>query len=201
MPAAEAARDLARAVRTLRAAGAEVVVGTCPDLGTVKPLLQPLRTYARCASRRLAAAQTVAVVEEGGQAVSLGDLLGRDVPPRSRTCGAPTASTPRPTGYRRIVDAVLPSLLEAVGVEIPVSVPVSDSVQDVALAASVAAREPGLAVETVEGGDGVASTGPGRLARAHPAAPAGRSRRPGGAAGRLPSRPRGGRHAPGLWRS
>ena len=48
----EAARDLGRAVRTLRAAGVVVVVGTCPDLGTVKPLLEPLRTVAERLSRK-----------------------------------------------------------------------------------------------------------------------------------------------------
>ncbi|MCU1692531.1 MAG: family lipase [Frankiales bacterium] len=163
-PVADAARDLARAVRTLRAAGAEVVVGTCPDLGSVKPVLQPLRTYARYASRRLAAAQTVAVVEEGGVAVSLASLLGAEFA-REPAMWSADRFHPSAEGYRRVVDAVLPSLLQAVGVEIPVMVPLSDSVQDVALAASVAAREPGLAVETVPGDDGIASAGPGRLAR------------------------------------
>ena len=163
-PVADAARDLARAVRTLRAAGVQVVVGTCPDLGTVKPVLQPLRTWARIVSRRLAAAQTVAVVEEGGLAVSLGNLLAQAFYEEPHLWSADRFH-PSAEGYRRIADAVLPSLLEAVGVEIAVSVPVSDSVQDVALAASVASREPGLAVETVEGQDGIASSGPGRLAR------------------------------------
>ena len=39
------------AVRALRELGAEVVVGTCPDLGTIRPLAQPLRAYARRLSR------------------------------------------------------------------------------------------------------------------------------------------------------
>ena len=63
----------------LREAGAEVVVGTCPDLGTIEPVAQPLRLLARRWSRDLAAAQTVAVVEAGGRTVSLGDLLGPGV--------------------------------------------------------------------------------------------------------------------------
>ena len=70
-----AVRHLEMAVRRLREAGAEVVVGTCPDLGAVEPLPQPLRYLARRWSRDLAAAQTVAVVEAGGRAVSVGDLL------------------------------------------------------------------------------------------------------------------------------
>jgi hypothetical protein len=42
---------------------------------------------------------------------------------------------------------------------------VGDSVQDLDVAAAVAASSPGLEVETVEGGEGAASVGPGRLAR------------------------------------
>ena len=71
-----AVRHLEMTVRRLRETGAEVVVGTCPDLGAVEPLPQPLRWLARRWSRDLAAAQTVAVVEAGGRAVSVGDMLG-----------------------------------------------------------------------------------------------------------------------------
>jgi lysophospholipase L1-like esterase len=162
VPQAEATRDLGRAVRRLVDAGAVVVVGTCPDLGTVKPLLQPLRTVARLLSRRLATAQTVAVVEAGGIAVSLGDLLGEVFAAEPHLWSADRFH-PSPDGYRRIVDAMLPSLLEGAGVDIPVSVPISESVQDLDVAAAVASREPGLAVETLPGGEGAA--GDGRLAR------------------------------------
>ncbi|MET0767533.1 MAG: GDSL-type esterase/lipase family protein, partial [Aeromicrobium sp.] len=41
------ARLLADAVRRLVAADCEVVVGTTPDLGTVRPIMQPLRAVAR----------------------------------------------------------------------------------------------------------------------------------------------------------
>jgi lysophospholipase L1-like esterase len=164
VPITAAARDLGRAVSTLRGAGACVVVGTCPDLGTVKPVLQPLRAVAAHTSRRLAAAQTVAIVENGGIAVSLGNLLAPPFMDEPHLWSADRFH-PSAAGYRRLVDAMLPSLLEALGVEIPVSVPVSETVQDVVVAASVAAREPGLAVETVEGGEGAAADGPGRLAR------------------------------------
>ena len=54
-----AVRHLEMTVRRLRETGAEVVVGTCPDLGAVEPLPQPLRWLARRWSRDLAAAQTV----------------------------------------------------------------------------------------------------------------------------------------------
>ena len=157
VPPATAARDLARAVRTLRAAGVVVVVGTCPDLGTVKPVPQPLRTIAAHWSRRLAAAQTVATVEQDGIAVSLGDLLVRDFSEQPHLWSADRFH-PSADGYRRIVDAMLPSVLTSLGVTIPVSVPISDSVQDVDLAARVASQEPGVEV------DPVAESG-GRLAR------------------------------------
>lgn len=73
---ARAARLLSDAITTLRESGAEVVVGTCPDLGTIKPMPQPLRQFARLWSRRLARAQTVAAVEAGARSVSMADLLG-----------------------------------------------------------------------------------------------------------------------------
>lgn len=155
-----AARDLARAVTTLRAAGAQVVVGTCPDLGTVEPLLQPLKTFAAKLSRRLARAQTVAVVEAGGTSVSLGDLLKQEFHTRGELWSADRFH-PSADGYARLADVILPAALELLGVPMPAR----ESVQRVDLAASVASRDPGLAVEAVEGAQGAAAAGPGRLAR------------------------------------
>ena len=158
VPIASATRDLRRAVQTLRDADAVVVVGTAPDLGSVKPLMQPLRTIAAQLSRRLAAAQTVATVEAGGTAVSLGDLLGPEFSSSPHLWSADRFH-PSPEGYRRIADVLLPSLLQSLGVEIPVSVPISDSVQDVQLAARVAASEPGVEVDPLP-----EQAGTGRLA-------------------------------------
>ena len=160
----DASAHLGRAVATLRAAGTVVVVGTCPDLGTVKPLLQPLKTVAAYWSRRMATSQAVAVAENDGIAVSLGSLLAEEFHQRADLWSADRFH-PSPDGYRRVADVLLPSLLEGYGVDIPVSVPISDAVYDVDVAAGVAAREPGVVVETVEGDEGVASVGPGRLVR------------------------------------
>ena len=146
VPIASATRDLRRAVQALRDAGAVVVVGTTPDLGSVKPLMQPLRSVAAQVSRRLAAGQTVATVEAGGSAVSLGDLLGREFSEKPHLW-SDDRFHPSPEGYTRVVDALLPALLQSLGVDIPVSVPISDTVQDVELAARVAAREPGVEVD------------------------------------------------------
>lgn len=161
---AAASRDLGGAVRVLRESGALVVVGTCPDLGRVKPLMQPLRTVAAFLSRRMAAAQAVAVVEHDGIAVTLGTLLAEEFGRHAHLWSADRFH-PSPAGYRRVADALLPSLLEGLGVEIAVSVPVSSTVQDVDVAAALAAREPGLMVETLPGEQGAAAEGPGRLAR------------------------------------
>ena len=160
----DASAELGRAVATLRAAGAVVVVGTCPDLGTVKPLLQPLKTVAAYWSRRMATAQAIAVAEQGGTAVSLGSLLAEEFH-RHEGLWSADRFHPSADGYRRVADVLLPSLLEGLGVDHPVSVPVSDNVYDVSVAAGVAAREAGVAVETVEGEEGAAAVGPGRLVR------------------------------------
>jgi GDSL-like Lipase/Acylhydrolase family len=111
---AESVRYLGDAVRDLRASGAEVVVGTCPDLGTIRPIAQPLRSIARRLSRNLAAAQTIAVVEAGGRTVSLGDLLGPLFSQR-RDMFSDDQFHPSAQGYAHAADAILPSALDALG--------------------------------------------------------------------------------------
>ncbi len=111
---AVAVRHLESAVLALRARGVEVVVGTCPDMGTIRPLAQPLRAYARRLSRRMAAAQTVAVVRAGGRTVSLGDLLGPLFGER-RELFAADQFHPSSAGYFEAAQAVLPSALDALG--------------------------------------------------------------------------------------
>ena len=160
----DAAHDLGRAVATLRAAGAQVVVGTCPDLSTVKPLLQPLRRVAAVWSRRLARAQLVAVVEARGAAVSLGDQLAPEFHEQPHLW-SPDRFHPSSQGYARLAAVLLPPALEALGAELPGTGLVRDSVQDVTLAATVASRDPGLVLDTVEGAQGAAAVGPGRLVR------------------------------------
>jgi len=111
---AESVRYLGDAVRTLRRSGAEVVVGTCPDLGTIRPIAQPLRSIARRLSRHLAAQQTIAVVEAGGRTVSLGDLLGPLFAQR-RDLFSDDQFHPSAQGYAHAADAILPSALDALG--------------------------------------------------------------------------------------
>jgi lysophospholipase L1-like esterase len=101
-------------VHRLRSMGAEVVVGTCPDLGTIRPLAQPLRAYARRLSREMARQQTVAVVGAGGRTVSLGDLLG-PLFMRHLDLFSEDQFHPSAAGYAEAASAVLPSCLDALG--------------------------------------------------------------------------------------
>lgn len=106
---------LERSVERLRTMGAEVIVGTCPDLGAIKPLPQPLRAYARRLARQMAREQTVAVVRAGGRTVSLGDLLG----PMFASDGKYFSDDrfhPSAAGYAEAAAAMLPSALDALGI-------------------------------------------------------------------------------------
>ncbi len=109
-------RLLGEAVRRLVAEDCPVVVGTCPDLGTIEPLAQPLRSVARQWSRQLAAAQTIGVVEAGGRTVSLGDLLGHEFIARRRELFSADRFHPSAAGYASLAAALLPSLCVALGV-------------------------------------------------------------------------------------
>lgn len=108
-------RLLNSGVRRLRAASCEVVVGTCPDLGVVRPLMPPLRQIARSWSHRLAAAQTIAVVEAGGRTVSMGSLLSEAFR-TDPTMWGPDNFHPSVQGYAAASAALLPSVAAAMGV-------------------------------------------------------------------------------------
>lgn len=108
-----AVRHLAKAVLALRTVGTEVIVGTCPDLGTVQPIQPPLRWVARHWSRQLAAAQTIAVVEAGGRTVSLGDLLGPEFARAPDHLFSADRFHPSAAGYAAVAAAVLPTVVAA----------------------------------------------------------------------------------------
>ncbi len=112
---ATAVRHLAEAVVALQDTGTVVVVGTCPDLGTIRPVPQPLRSLAKRWSRDLAAAQTVAVVEAGGRTVSIGDLIGPDFHASPTELFSADQFHPSSAGYARAAAAMLPSVLAALG--------------------------------------------------------------------------------------
>lgn len=111
----DAVRELTAAVERLREAGCEVVVGTCPDLGTLEPVAQPLRSLGRRLSRQMAAAQTIAVVGAGGRTVSLGDVLGPEFAARPGEMFSADRFHPSPAGYARMASVLLPSVCAALG--------------------------------------------------------------------------------------
>lgn len=148
---AAAVRQLAHAVRQLREAGAEVVVGTCPDLGTVRPIRRPLRWVARRWSRQLASAQTVAVVSAGGWTVSLGDLLGpRFTAEPYRMFGADRFH-PSADGYAAAAAALLPTALATLGAVDPRVLPARQGLRPLPEAAAEASRRAGTEVRGAAG--------------------------------------------------
>ena len=146
VPAVESVRHLGEAVERLRGAGSHVVVGTCPDLGSVKSLMPPLRWFARRASRQLAAAQTIAVVERGGRSVSLGDLLGPEFAADPLSMFSEDRYHPSARGYAAASAAVLPSMASALGLRRDLSGHLTADVIPVYLAAVEAAERAGTEV-------------------------------------------------------
>jgi lysophospholipase L1-like esterase len=153
--AADSVRHLNSALQVLGEHDIKVVVGTCPDLGTIRPIAQPLRWLARRLSRTLAAAQAVAVVAAGGRAVSLGDLLGPEFELRHEYFSEDRFH-PSAIGYARAAEVLLPSAAAALGLTTtsqPAGPFTSTRARPVAKAAARAASLPGteVAATTVDG--------------------------------------------------
>jgi lysophospholipase L1-like esterase len=171
---ADSVRHLADAVRRLTEAGAQVVVATCPDLGTIRPIAQPLRTLARRWSRQMAAAQTICVVEAGGRSVSLGSVLGPHFA-TDRSLFSADEFHPSAAGYAAAAAVLLPSVADALGVW-PAAADRGlrpgrrEVVRPVATAAARAASRPGTEVRPTEvRGSDVGPRGPwARLLRRRP---------------------------------
>ena len=150
----ESVRLLAEGVRRLRDADVDVVVGTCPDLGTIEPIAPPLKQVARHWSRRLAAAQAIATVEAGGRSVSVGSVLGPEFAATPALLFGPDGFHPSAAGYSSMASVLLPSVLAAVGV-IPDEdlVPAAyrgETVLPIAQAAVEASRVPGTEIDGTE---------------------------------------------------
>lgn len=111
----QSANILAVEVRRLRAAGAAVVVGTCPDLGAIRPIPQPLRSVARRWSLLLAGAQRGAVRRAGGIPVALADLLSPTFMARASELFSADRFHPNAAGYAAAAAVLLGPLCEAVG--------------------------------------------------------------------------------------
>jgi lysophospholipase L1-like esterase len=93
------------------------VVGTCPDLGALRPVPQPLRALGSRASRQLAQAQESAAVAAGAHAVSLAHVVGPFFITNPDEMFSLDRFHPSAAGYKRTAKALVPSLLAALGVE------------------------------------------------------------------------------------
>lgn len=156
IPTSVSVSHLRHAVTELRGTGAEVVVATCPDLGIIAPLPQPLRTITRHWSRDLAKAQTVATVEAGGRTVSLGDLLRPAFISEPDHMFSVDQFHPSPAGYARAASAVLPTVCAALGLWAGETGRGPDRLRGerlgtVEAAAAQAARRPGTEVSAAPG--------------------------------------------------
>lgn len=110
------ARLLAVQLERLRAAGVNVVVGTCPDLGAIRPIPQPLRAVASGWSLLLARAQRVAVEQAGCVPVSLAALLSPEFFARPDDLFSPDRFHPNAAGYAAAAAVLLPPVCMAAGV-------------------------------------------------------------------------------------
>ena len=153
VPVRTSVRLLGEAIRRMREADVEVVIATCPDLGTIEPLAPPLKQIARAWSRRLAAAQARTTVECGGRSVALASILTSEFARLSELLFGPDRFHPSAVGYHRMASAVLPTVLAALDLA-----PAEDQAPELArgeallpldIAASEAARHPGASVEPV----------------------------------------------------
>ncbi|WP_426246089.1 SGNH/GDSL hydrolase family protein [Nocardioides sp. LHG3406-4] len=115
VPVGESVRHLTDAVDRLHELGARVVVGTCPDLGALRPVPQPLRSLGSRASRQLAAAQRRAALDRGAYVVSLAHVVGPFFITNPDEMFSLDRFHPSAAGYRRTAKAMLPSVLRALG--------------------------------------------------------------------------------------
>ncbi|WGX98293.1 SGNH/GDSL hydrolase family protein [Nocardioides sp. L-11A] len=115
VPTATAAGQLEEAVVRLREQGTEVVVGTCPDLGALRPVPQPLRSLGSRMSRQLAQAQAEVAVRNGAHAVSLAHVVGPFFISNPDEMFSLDRFHPSALGYKRTAKALLPSVLLALG--------------------------------------------------------------------------------------
>jgi lysophospholipase L1-like esterase len=123
IPVSVSAEHLRTAIVRLRERGTPVVVGTCPDLGALRPVPQPLRTLGSQMSRQLAAAQAAVAERSGATAVSLRRAVGAVFFERPDEMFGVDRFHPSALGYRRTAEALLPVVIDAVRIRERTSVP------------------------------------------------------------------------------
>ena len=105
-------RDVAEAVRRLRAAGVAVVLGSCPDMGAARAFAQPLRLVVAWQGRRVAAAEAEAATRAGAAVVDIGEETGPAMRADPTTLAADEFH-PSDRGYRLWAQALLPAVRAA----------------------------------------------------------------------------------------
>lgn len=111
----QSAELLGEGVARLREAGAAVVVGTCPDLGAVRAIPQPLRAIARAWSRALGRLQRDVVLRAGGMPVPIADLLTPEFSTQPALFSRDHFH-PSTAGYDAACSVLLPALCSVLGV-------------------------------------------------------------------------------------
>lgn len=112
---AGSAQRLRAAVKRLRAGGAVVVVGTCPEFRSVSAIPQPLRWFAHARARQLARAQTQAVKTAGGIAVPFADFRAPAFHDTPELLFAQDQYHPSAAGYALAAGQLIPALCAALG--------------------------------------------------------------------------------------
>ncbi len=168
VPIRTSTRLLDAAIRRLRSHGVEVVVATCPDLGTIEPLAPPLKQVARLWSRKLAAAQSTTTLQCGGRSVALASILTSEFARLSDVLFGPDRFHPSAAGYARMASVVLPTVLAALGLapeeDVRPEYSRGEALLPIDIAVAEAARHAGASVEPVDqAGDEPAAGGRSRF--------------------------------------
>jgi lysophospholipase L1-like esterase len=111
----QSAQRLALTVRKLRARGTIVIVGTCPDLGVISAIPQPLRSLAGTRGGRLARAQAGAVRAAGGVPVPLAHLLAPQFRTRRDQMFSADGYHPSPVAYALAAEQLLLAVCDSLG--------------------------------------------------------------------------------------
>lgn len=115
-PLNESLGALRTTITELRSMGAQVVLASCPDLGTVRPFFEPLRYFAHWLSRLLATSQTIVALRAGARTVSLADSLGALFRQDPGTMFSQLDHLhPSARGYHHAAEVLLPSVRAAAG--------------------------------------------------------------------------------------
>jgi lysophospholipase L1-like esterase len=122
----QSARRLALTVRKLRARGAIVVVGTCPDLGVISAIPQPLRSLAHSRGAQLARAQAAAVRSECGIPVPLAQLLAPQFREKREAMFSADGFHPSPIAYELAAERLLYAVCGELGLDQPAQKPTQD---------------------------------------------------------------------------